>query len=890
MSRRTLFQSVLAAAALIIGMIPGIATAQAQILPEPNFSIEGIADVLAMATQADGKLIIGGSFASINGVERKYLARLNSNGSLDTSLDVGLTDSVSALAISGTTLYAGGFFGVKKIDLITGLVDAAWGTPFNTVYALAVGSDGVYAGGRFSTVGGQAHGLVVKLSLATGAADSTWSPMVEGADQIVQALALGSDGLYIAGGFATVNGVPRWSIAKLNLSTGTPDANWNPGSDQSAYLLALAMSGDNLFVGGYFSSLGGQPVRSLGKISTATGVVDATWKPTLDDAVYAMALNGTDLYAVGTFTQFGGAATGVGKININTGVVAPYAVAMGPGAVHADYGAAVAVASGSLWVGGTFRTVNGNDALSLARLDLDSGASDTTRYYAAAVQGYVDAMVRLSDGSIVVGGNFLRVNGKTHSNLFRMLSDGTVAQSWVVNTDSPVLSLAADATNLYVGGRFQNIGGTPTNYLAKLSYEGVVDTAFNPDPNSDVAALSLVGADLFLGGNFSEVGGVARNSLAKVAAASGALNASFDPDVTGIVSALAANGSDLYVGGIFTSIGGGIRDNLARVSQSTGLLTGVAMNATGGGYPWVSALFVSDGKLYAGGTFGKINGNNRSGAARFDAGTGVFEPGWIPPLTVGYPEQIESIGATPSGIILGGNIYTTGHNQLIKVSPATGALDTAWNPGVSNNGEVHALVTAGETVFAGGHTFFGSIATPFITLFAYGPLTPSTVLVYEFFAPSLNHYFRTAIAEEAASLIANPQLGFNPTGNNFLAYLRSAYPLDAKPVCRFYGSVTPGPNSHFYTADPNECAALKGFQYSQPNTSPRWNFEENAFGINLPASGVCPANAPVKVYRNYNNRAAQGDSNHRFTTDINIYNTMIGLGWAAEGVVMCALP
>ena len=180
---------------------------------------------------------------------------------------------------------------------------------------------------------------------------------------------------------------------------------------------------------------------------------------------------------------------------------------------------------------------------------------------------------------------------------------------------------------------------------------------------------------------------------------------------------------------------------------------------------------------------------------------------------------------------------------------------------------------------------------PRIAIAAWGTLVPATVTVYKFYAPSLDHYFRTAIAEEAAALAGNPALGFNPTGSDFHAWLRSAYPADAKPVCRFYGSVSPGPNSHFYTAEAGECTAVKNLQFIQPMTQPRWSFEEIAFAINLPtAPGVCPAGAPVKVYRAYNHRALQGDSNYRYTTNIAAYNQMIALGWTAEGVVMCALP
>jgi Repeat of unknown function (DUF5648) len=162
------------------------------------------------------------------------------------------------------------------------------------------------------------------------------------------------------------------------------------------------------------------------------------------------------------------------------------------------------------------------------------------------------------------------------------------------------------------------------------------------------------------------------------------------------------------------------------------------------------------------------------------------------------------------------------------------------------------------------------------------------VTVFEFFAPSLNHYFRTANVDEANGLSANPILGWQATGANFKAYTRNEAADGAKPVCRFYGSVSPGPNSHFYTANAGECNALKSLQATTPASVPRWNYEEIAFAIHEPNAGVCPAVAPNPVYRAYNNRAAQNDSNHRYTASLATYNQMISQGWAGEGVTMCA--
>ena len=168
---------------------------------------------------------------------------------------------------------------------------------------------------------------------------------------------------------------------------------------------------------------------------------------------------------------------------------------------------------------------------------------------------------------------------------------------------------------------------------------------------------------------------------------------------------------------------------------------------------------------------------------------------------------------------------------------------------------------------------------------------PAPGRVYEFYHAGLDHFFRTAAAAEAQSL--TPDTGFLPTGDDFFALDRSVTNAGVSPVCRFYGSPNPGPNSHFYTADPAECAALQNIQAQTPVTSPRWNYEETAFAAFLPTGGACPAEAPFPIYRLYNQHAGEviggkrEDSNHRFTTLSSVYYKMGEQGWRGEGVVMC---
>jgi hypothetical protein len=118
-------------------------------------------------------------------------------------------------------------------------------------------------------------------------------------------------------------------------------------------------------------------------------------------------------------------------------------------------------------------------------------------------------------------------------------------------------------------------------------------------------------------------------------------------------------------------------------------------------------------------------------------------------------------------------------------------------------------------------------------------------------------------------------------------------------VCRFYGSVSPGPNSHFDTANFDECGMIKSLEVKpRPDARQQLNFEGKVFYANLPIpsaipGGVatCPA-ASIPLYRAYN--AAFGpsgkrnyDSNHRFTTQRADIDEVVKKGWIDEGMVMC---
>ena len=125
----------------------------------------------------------------------------------------------------------------------------------STVRALAVSGSTVYAGGQFSSIGGRARNLIAALRVMTGRA-TAWNPNATGFAGYsgVYALAVTGSTVYAGGNFSSIGGVVRNNIAALDARTGETTA-WNPSAGWD--VVALAVSRSTIYAGGNFSSIGG---------------------------------------------------------------------------------------------------------------------------------------------------------------------------------------------------------------------------------------------------------------------------------------------------------------------------------------------------------------------------------------------------------------------------------------------------------------------------------------------------------------------------------------------------------------------------------------------------------------------------------------------------------
>jgi hypothetical protein len=180
--------------------------------------------------------------------------------------------------------------------------------------------------------------------------------------------------------------------------------------------------------------------------------------------------------------------------------------------------------------------------------------------------------------------------------------------------------------------------------------------------------------------------------------------------------------------------------------------------------------------------------------------------------------------------------------------------------------------------------FAGKCFTASLLIFAAClPARSATLDAIEYYNASLDHYFVTALASEITKLDAGAFAGWQRTGQQFPVFDPATPVAGASAVCRFYGVPAAGLDSHFYSASPAECEAVR------QRFPGAWIEEtDDAFGVWLPdpLTGQCPADS-VPVYRAWNGRV---DSNHRFTTDPATLRAMVAKGYIAEGYGPAAMP
>ena len=454
----------------------GTGAADAAWDPSPN----GLVRTIVIS---GGSVYVGGDFAgTIGGQSRNYIARLSvsGTGAADADWDPNANASVYSIVVEGDIVYAGGYFttiGTMNRNYIAALDGAASSTGAATswdpmanqaVLTLALTGSTVYAGGTFTGIAMTARNYITAVD--GSGYPTSWDP---GANGVVRSVAVSADSqsVYIGGDFyGSVGGQIRHFLAKVSASTGLADADWNPNPNGNVY--SIALSGSSVYVGGSFNgSIGGQTRAYIARLSdSGTGAADATWDPNPNTTVRALAVSGGSLYAGGDFIGTIGGQTRpyIAKLSgSGTGAADP---AWDAGSNNSVYAITVGSDS-SVYAGGTFTNLGGGARSFIAKLSGATGAGDAS-WTVNTCNSFVFALALSSDGTqLYAGGSFSAIGGQSRYSIARLATSDGTAGAWDPNMNTTVYALGVLDGAVFAGGGFYASGPAfaySTNYCALI--------------------------------------------------------------------------------------------------------------------------------------------------------------------------------------------------------------------------------------------------------------------------------------------------------------------------------------------------------------------------------------------------------------------------------------
>lgn len=597
----------------------------------PNLQMTTSGSVFDVLVEPDGHIIVAGKFEVTGGLPRKNLARLNPDGSTDTSW---------ALDTNGT------------------------------VYSVAQSSTGdIYVAGAFSNIGGLARNGIARIRPhPDGAAVDAWVPSEIYAAEDVEVAA--DDDVYVldndrvlrfpAGGTLpdpewSQNqqlAPPPWDIAVSSdgmalttcsssgwverlTRTGVPISQL----DWDGYCNEIAFAPDgSIFVARWLEAE--TPARGRQVISRIlpSGQLDAAWEREVGPSVDSFAFLPSGDVWVGTSdgrvvglvnSSVGYHRDGHGRLFRFHGNGMPF----GADEPEADsnYEILEVLPAGDVLAGGSFKIIDHERRDALATLDPDTAAVGPPMIGVQQYSHSISAMLKLPDGGFLVSGPFTTINGQSRRMLASLTPDFQVKpDAWDLDR-VPIRMVLAEAGDCFLGGLFPLSANSPSTLL-KLSRCAVVD-------------------------------------------------ANWQPEVRGLVSALSTDGTMLHAASCFDFSNYFWND--CRLQQfpmsGTGSVAATWTLPIAGG---INALLHESGALYAAGAFSEVDAQPRSGVAKLSSATGVVDPNWIAERT---PRIALSLASAGDGeIIVSGHASTTGPRPaLIRLNTQSGGENLTWRPWAS---------------------------------------------------------------------------------------------------------------------------------------------------------------------------------------------------------------
>ena len=411
--------------------------------------------------------------------------------------------------------------------------------------------------------------------------------------------------------------------------------------------------------------------------------------PGLNDYVSAIAMNGSDVYVGGGFTQAGS-------------IVANY-IAKWDGSGWHSFGSglsgrvgAIATNETDVYVGGYFDKAGDVVVNNIAKWDGNSWSS-----LGSGITGSVSVLT-INGSDVYVGGEFTQAGGMPVKWLARW--DGSAWSSLGNGVNGTVSAIAVSGSDLYVGGYFTQAGGIDANHIAK--WNGVAWSSLGSGVNGHVQAVSISGSDVYVGGDFTQAGSVNVNNIAKWDGSTwSSLGEGLPGNGAGVgVEVITVSGSNVYAGGWFTQAGGMPVKWLARWDGSAWSSLGDGIWGKEEYWVRVHTIFVSGNDVYVGGKFSEAgdvvthNIAKWNGSAWSSLGNGF--PG------NGLSGAVGAIAISENDIYIGGFFTQVGLTECNHIARWDGVVWSSLGDGLQSGGiagmYVADITVSGSNVYAGG--------------------------------------------------------------------------------------------------------------------------------------------------------------------------------------------
>jgi uncharacterized repeat protein (TIGR01451 family)/uncharacterized delta-60 repeat protein len=491
----------------------------------PNNATPGANNTVnRLAVQNDGRTVIVGEFTSVNTVGRNRIARMNTDGSLDTAFNPGsgANSSVNTLALQPD----------QKIIIA----------------------------GNFSSYNGTLRGRIARVN-TNGTLDVSFNPGA-GANAVIRAVALHSDtenaGKIVAvGDFTSVSGTPANRIVRLN-PDGTLDPTFNVGTGPNGSVQAVKVQANGIItVAGSFTSFNGVPTSRIARLSP-DGTVDPFFQlgAGVDGTVFDMELEpaGATIPINDALTASGGFAEDIRDVNYGAGtpfgavfsglLTIDYTFQSAPGSIHVYAGAnldptnLIFTAIGDTNGAATVNVPFGPTSEQIIRIVINQGNNtnaSTLWTYTASLTANAVLDPDKAPKTIIVG-EFTSVDLRPRNRIARLNPNGTLDESFDpgFGADDTIFAVSRLTNNnsYLIGGLFHSYNSTRRLGLARVLNNGWIDTTFmdaaynqfaglpnrfSPlvEPKNFIRAIALeTNGNVMIGGSFRRVGGGGRNTAA----------------------------------------------------------------------------------------------------------------------------------------------------------------------------------------------------------------------------------------------------------------------------------------------------------------------------------------------------------------------------------------